>query len=60
MPSLASRAMPLCSTVCMIRRAKTPDALIVMDVEEVASAVQRLWRLLPTEEEPGEEQTIER
>lgn len=33
---------------------------LVMDVEEVASAVQRLWLLLPTEEEPGDEQAIDR
>ena len=33
---------------------------LVMDVEEVASAVQRLWRLLPTDEESEDEQAIER
>ena len=33
---------------------------LIMDVEEVASAVQRLWRLLPTDEEWGDEETIGR
>ncbi len=33
---------------------------LIMDVEEVASAVQRIWRLLPTEAEPGNEPDIER
>ena len=33
---------------------------LIMEVEEVASAIQRIWRLLPTEEEPGNELAIER